>query len=139
MKGYPRREFVLRALAACGTSFFVPAAVDAAARGWQAGADAGRSAQGAPAAEYFGGQTDAARTVGAAYLRQLGLQQTPQSILEAARGAAKTIERASSQEAAIKALVRDVQRDFREDRSVQVEGWILSRTEAELCLLTLLP
>jgi hypothetical protein len=53
-------------------------------------------------------------------------------------GAAKTIARASSQEKAIEALVRDVQRDFREERSVQVEGWILSRTEAELCLLTLL-
>ena len=139
MRGYPRREFVLRALAACGTSFLVPTAVEAAARSWPAGADAGQSAQGAQAAEYFGGHTDAARTVGTAYLRQLGLQPTPQSILKAARGAAKTIERASSQETAIKALVRDVQRDFREERSVQVEGWILSRTEAELCLLTLLP
>ena len=126
MRGYPRREFVLRALAACGTSFFVPTIVDAAAR---------RS----PAADYFGGRTDAARTVGTAYLRQLGLEPTPASILQAARGASRTIERASSQEKAIAALVRDVQRDFREERSVQVEGWILARTEVELCLLTLLP
>jgi hypothetical protein len=132
MRGYPRREFVLRALAACGTSFFVPT-VDA----WQAGADVGQDAQAARAAEYFGGRTDAARTVGSAYLRQLGLEPTPASILQAARGATKTIERASSQEKAIAALVRDVQRDFREERSVQVEGWILSRTEVELCLLTL--
>ena len=140
MRGYPRREFVLRALAACGTSFFVPTTVDAAARSWQAGADVGQDAQGAQAAaEYFGGRTDAARTVGTAYLRQLGLEPTPASILQAARGATKTIERASSQEKAIAALVRDVQRDFREERSVQVEGWILSRTEVELCILTLLP
>ena len=140
MRGYPRREFVLRALAACGTSFFVPTTVDAAARSWQAGTDVGQDAQGAQAAaEYFGGRTDAARTVGTAYLRQLGLEPTPASILQAARGAAKTIERASSQEKAIEALVRDVQRDFREERSVQVEGWILSRTEVELCLLTMLP
>ena len=137
MRGYPRREFVLRALAACGTSFFVPTTVDAAARRWQAGADVGQDAQAAQAAEYFGGRTDAARTVGTAYLRQLGLEPTPASILQAARGATKTIERASSQEKAIAALVRDVQRDFREERSVQVEGWILSRTEVELCLLTL--
>lgn len=137
MRGYPRREFVLRALAACGTSLFVPTAE--AARRWQAGADLRQGAQGAPAAaEYFGRRTDATRTVGTAYLRQLGLEATPGSILQAARGAAKTIERASSQEKAIEALVRDVQRDFREERSVQVEGWILSRTEAELCLLTLL-
>ena len=137
MRGYPRREFILRALAACGTSFFVPTAVDAAARDWQAGADAGQGAQ--AAAQYFGGRTDAARTVGTAYLRQLGLEPTPGSILQAARGAARTIERASSQEKAIEALVRDVQRDFREERTVQVEGWILSRTEAALCSLTLLP
>ncbi len=140
MRGYPRREFVLRALAACGTSFFLPTTVDAAARSWQAGADIGQGAEGVQAAaEYFGGRTDAARTVGTAYLRQLGLELAPASILQAARGAAKTIERASSQEKAIEALVRDVQRDFREKRSVQVEGWILSRTEVELCILTLLP
>jgi hypothetical protein len=140
MRGYPRREFVLRALAACGTSFFVPTTVDAAARRWQAGADVGQDAKGVQAAaEYFGGRTDAARTVGTAYLVQLGLEPTPASILQAARGATKTIERASSQQKAIAALVRDVQRDFREERSVQVEGWILSRTEVELCILTLLP
>ncbi len=139
MRGYPRREFVLRALAACGTSFFVPAAVDAA-RSWQAGVGAGEGGHEArAAAEYFGGRTDAVRTVGKAYLGQLRLEPTPASILQAARGAAKTIERASSQDRAIEALVRDVQRDFREGRSVQLEGWILSRTEAELCLLTLLP
>ena len=137
MRGYPRREFILRALAACGTSLFVPTAVDAAAGSWQAEADAGQGAQ--AAAKYFGGRTDAARTVGTAYLRQLGLEPTPASILQAARGAARTIERASSQEKAIEALVRDVQRDFREERTVQVEGWILSRTEAALCSLTLLP
>jgi len=140
MRGYPRREFVLRALAACGTSFFVPTTVGATARSAQAGADVGQDAQGAQsAAEYFGGRTDAARTVGTAYLRQLGLEPTPASILQAARGATRTIARASSQERAIAALVRDVQRDFREERSVQVEGWILSRTEVELCILTLLP
>ena len=140
MRGYPRREFVLRALAACGTSFFVPTTVDAAARSSLAGAGVGQDARGAQAAaEYFGGGMDAARTVGTVYLRQLGLEPTPESILRAARGAAKTIERASSQEKAIAALVRDVQRDFREERSVQVEGWIFSRTEVELCVLTLLP
>lgn len=140
MRGYPRREFVLRALAACGTSFFVPTAVDAAARRSQAGTDVGRGAQGAQAAaKYFGGRSDAVGTVGTAYLRQFGLEPTRASILQAARGATRTIARASSQEKAIAALVRDVQRDFREERSVQVEGWILSRTEVELCLLTLLP
>jgi hypothetical protein len=140
MRGYPRREFVLRALAACGTTFFVPTTVDAASRSSQAGADAGQDAQGAQAAaEYFGGRSDAVGTVGTAYLRQFGLEPTRASIRQAARGTIRTIARASSQEKAIAALVRDVQRDFREERSVQVEGWILSRTEVELCILTLLP
>ncbi len=142
MTGYPRREFLLRALAACGTSFFVRTTVDvdAAAGSWQTGADRGPDAPEAEAAaEYFGGRTEAARTVGATYLRQLGLEPTPASILQAARRAAKTIERASSQERAIAALGRDSQRDFRGKRSVQVEGWIFSRTEVELCMLTLLP
>ena len=139
MRSYPRREFILQALAACGTPFFVPATVDAAARSAQAGAGVGQDARGAQAAaEYFGG-TDAARTVGTAYLRQLGLEPTRSSIIQAARGTTRTIERASNQEKAIAALVRDVQRDFKEDRSLQVEGWILSRTEVELCVLTLLP
>ena len=140
MRGYPRREFVLRALAACGTSFFVPTTVDAATRRSQAGTDVGRGAQGAQAAaEYFGGRSDAVGAVGTAYLRQFGVEPTSASVRQAARGAIKTIARASSQEKAIAALVRDVQRDFREERSVQVEGWILSRTEVELCILTLLP
>ncbi len=122
MRGYPRREFVLRALAACGTSFFVPTTV-AAARSSQAGAGVGQDAQGAQAAaRYFGGRSDAVGTVGTAYLRQFGLEPTRASILQAARGTIRTIERASSQEKAIAALVRDVQRDFREERSLQVEA-----------------
>ncbi|MCM3881155.1 MAG: hypothetical protein ND807_13685 [Vicinamibacterales bacterium] len=140
MKGYPRREFLLRALATCGTSLLVPIVPVGGARNQQSRTDAGRATQRAQtAADYFGGRTQAARAVGSAYLRQLGLDTSAASIQQATRATTTAIERASSQQKAIDALVAAVRRDFQEERSVQVEGWILSRTEAELCVLTLLP
>ena len=38
----------------------------------------------------------------------------------------------------VDALRRCDRDDFERGRSVQLEGWILSRTEAEICALTLL-
>ena len=54
------------------------------------------------------------------------------------RGTLELIERARDQPGAIRALVRAVQRDFEQGRVVQVHGWFLSKTEAELCALSLL-
>ena len=130
MNSYPRREFLLRALAACGTPFLMPLA---SVEGLQ------KPHAGAAAAGYFGGRTDAARAIGEAYVRQLGLDTSAASIRKASHGALEVIERASSQQNAIKALGLAVRRDFEKGRSVQLEGWIVSRTEAELCALTLLP
>ena len=129
MKSYPRREFLLRALAACGTPFFMPAA---SLEGWQ-------KPQAANAASYFGARIDAARTIGQAYLRHLGFDTSAESIRKASMGTLKVIERASTRENALSALELAVRRDFQDGRSVQLEGWIISRTEAELCALTLLP
>ena len=130
MNSYPRREFLLRALAACGTPFLMPLASVEGVQKPQAGT---------AAAGYFGGQTEAARAIGEAYLRQLGLDTSAASIRKASLGALEVIARASSQQNAIKALGLAVRRDFQQGRSVQLEGWIISRTEAELCALTLLP
>jgi hypothetical protein len=130
MNSYPRREFLLRALAACGTPFLMPLA---SVEGLQ------KPQAGTAAAGYFGGRTDAARAIGEAYVRQLGLDTSAESIRQASLGALEVIERASSQQSAIKALGLAVRRDFEQGRSVQLEGWIVSRTEAELCALTLLP
>ena len=130
MNSYPRREFLLRALAACGTPFLLP---PASVEGLQ------KPQAGAAAAGYFGGRTDAARAIGEAYARQLGLDTSAESIRKASLGALEVIQRASSQQNAIKALGVAVRRDFEQGRSVQLEGWIVSRTEAELCVLTLLP
>jgi hypothetical protein len=129
MNSYPRREFLLRALAACGTPFLMPLASE----GLQ------KPQAGTAAAGYFGGNTDAARAIGEAYVRQLGLDTSAESIRKASLGALEVIERSSSQQNAISALGLAVRRDFQQGRSVQLEGWIVSRTEAELCALTLLP
>jgi len=129
MNSYPRREFLLRALAACGTPFLMPLA---SVEGLQ------KPQAGTAAAGYFGGRTDAARAIGEAYVRQLG-DTSAESIRKASQGALEVIERASSQQNAIRALGLAVRRDFQQGRSVQLEGWIVSRTEAELCALTLLP
>ena len=130
MNSYPRREFLLRALAACGTPFLMPLTSVEGSQKPQAGT---------AAAGYFGGRTDAARAIGDAYIRQLGLDTSAESIRKASLGALEVIERASSQQTAISALGLAVRRDFQQGRSVQLEGWIVSRTEAELCALTLLP
>jgi hypothetical protein len=134
MKGYHRRDFVLQALVACGTAFVAPSIGFGAAQGPQT-----RRGPGEAVAGYFGYRLDAARAAGTAYLKQLGSDTTAPSILAATRGTTAIIESAVSQREAIDMLVAAVRQDFREGRSVQVEGWILSRTEAELCALTLLP
>lgn len=130
MNSYPRREFVLRALAACGTPFVMPLA---SVEGYQ------KPHAGTAAASYFGVRVDAARTIGEAYVRQLGLDTSAESIRKASLGALEIIERASTSHNAITALEAAVRRDFQQGKSLQLEGWIISRTEAELCALTLLP
>ena len=129
MNSYPRREFLLRALAACGTPFLMPLA---SVEGYQ------KPQAGTAAASYFGVRVDAARTIGEAYVRQLGLDTSAESIRKASLSTLEIIERASTSPDAITALEAAVRRDFQQGRSVQLEGWIISRTEAELCALTLL-
>src|SRR4029453_3015256 len=92
MNSYPRREFLLRALAACGTPFLMPLASVEGLQKPQAGTSA---------AAYFGGRTDAARAIGEAYVRQLGLDTSAESIRQASPGALEVIERAATPEKAI--------------------------------------
>ena len=134
MNSYHRRDFVLQALVACGTAFLVPSIGFGDAQDQQTRTGAGEAVAG-----YFGYRVDAARAAGTAYLKQLGSDTTAPSILAATRGTTTMIEGAANRREAIEMLVAAVREDFRAGRSVQVEGWILSRTEAELCALTLLP
>jgi hypothetical protein len=131
MKALPRREFLWRALAACGTAAMASARpLDAESgridRAWSASAG------------YFGDQVEAVRAIGEAYVRQLGRDLGDESVRGAAGGALALIDRARDQSGAIRSLVRAVRQDFEKGRSVQVGGWVFSRTEAELCALTLL-
>ena len=130
MTAIPRRDFLCQALAACGSALVAPGL----AHGQATASDrAVRSSVG-----YFGDRADAVRAIGEAYLRQLGRDSNRESILAAARGALESINRARDERSAIQMLVRAVREDFERGRAVQLEGWILSRTEAEICALTLL-
>jgi hypothetical protein len=142
-----RREFLVRALAACGAPFLAEPAhaqvrlkpdTTYSAQKAQPKISPKRGAQ--VATTYFGvGDGDAVKAIGAAYLKQLGVEPTEEAILAAAADALELIARSSTQAIALTALAQAVRRDFREQRSVQVEGWIISRTEAQLCALSLLP
>ncbi|RPH60077.1 MAG: hypothetical protein EHM89_09560 [Acidobacteria bacterium] len=92
------------------------------------------------ATTYFGvGDVEAVKAIGTAYLKQLGVEPTEEAILNATADTLELIARSSTQAIAVTALTQAVRDDFREQRTVQVEGWIISRTEAQLCALSLLP
>lgn len=124
-----RREFLWQALTACGAATYAPAL----------GAQSDRSDRAAATgAGYFGDRADAARAIGDAYLRRLGRSPARESVLASARGTIDVIGRSRDEPGAIRALVRAVRQDFERGRTVQLEGWIVSTTEAELCALMLL-
>lgn len=137
MKAHPRREFLLRVLAACGTPMLAPVASARAAQAPQAQLPPDVNAR--TAASYFGAAADATGAIALAYLRQLEVEPTRASILEHTAGALQIIATTGSEKAALTELVSAVRRDFQEGRILQIEGWVLSRTEVELCALTLLP
>jgi hypothetical protein len=90
------------------------------------------------AANYFGAGADAARAIGQAYLRTLEVEPTRATIVEHTEGVLQILAAAGSQETALTQLASAVRSDFRLGRVVQLEGWVLSRTEVELCALMLL-
>ncbi len=135
MKAHPRREFLLRVLAACGTPLV--ASVSSAPADQRTPVEPGTDAR--AAASYFGTGIAAARALGEAYLRQQQVETTRASIIEHSAGALRILAEARTEKAALSALASAVRRDFRDGRIVQLEGWVLSRTEVELCALTLLP
>lgn len=139
MKAHPRREFLLCVLAACGTPLVAPVSASAGQASQGSQADARPDPDARAAAIYFGAGIEAARAIGEAYLRHLKVETTRASILEHTAGALQILASARNQKTALAELVSAVRRDFQEGHVVQLEGWIVSRTEAELCALTLLP
>jgi hypothetical protein len=146
MNRLPRREFLLNALAACGAPFLS----EVAAAQVKPKPTTTKAAPAAPkprsitpkqgsqvAAAYFGpGEGDALQAIGTAYLKHLGVEATEEAILASAADTLQLIARAPTDAAAVTALAQAVRSDFREQRSVQLEGWIISRTEAQLCALS---
>ena len=126
----PRREFLLRALAACSAPVLVPGMSRPLTQGTKPVRHTGI------ATRYFGpsGAT-AARALGEAYVRAVGIK-SPADVPVAPT--LQLIARAQSDSAAITALVRAVRSDFREGRVEDVNGWIISRTEGELCVIVML-
>jgi hypothetical protein len=130
----PRRDFLLLALASCGTPLFT----SVASSGLEQQAEPGLRGGSQTALQYFAEAGESARKVGEAYARQINLDFTEESILKAANDVLELIAGSRGSNDALTALGNAVRRDFQEGRSVQVEGWVLSRTELELCLLMLL-
>jgi hypothetical protein len=135
MKAPPRREFLLRVLAACGTPLvaFVSSVRADQRPPLKPGTDA------RAAASYFGTGIAAARAIGEAYLRRQNAEPTQASIIEHSAGALRILAAARTETTALTELASAVRRDFRDGRVLELEGWVLSRTEVELCTLTLLP
>jgi hypothetical protein len=134
MTTLPRRAFLLNALAVCGAPFIRTEPI-AASQLSVPQTDLARGAQ--TATSYFGAATRA-REIGEEFLKQVGADGSPESIQAAAAGALKLVSAGRTRQAALTSLVRAVRSDFREGRTVELHGWVLSRTEAELCALTLL-
>lgn len=91
--------------------------------------------------EAFFDRPDSARRIGAAYLRlhpqEADAASLRRSFASAPGGAAGSLEAMGAGEFA--GWIRDRRRgDFRDGRTVAVDGWILSITEARLCALLFL-
>ena len=134
MTRLPRRAFLLNALAACGAPIFGGAAV--AAR--QPSSTQTEPARGTQTAVSYLGRAETAHEIGEAYLKHVGAEREPDAIRTAASGTLAVIAAAKTRQGALTSLVRAVRADFREGRTVELHGWVLSRTEAELCALALL-
>jgi hypothetical protein len=139
----PRREFLLRALAASGTPIVLGPVASAGAAGLQdavPAVDDPVSDGPRRALRYVGEKNlEAAQAIGRARLRALGVGQTPAEIMSAAATMLERLRTAPNTRDAVEALVESVRQDFAEGRTIDVEGWILSPTEVEVCILTLLP
>jgi hypothetical protein len=84
---------------------------------------------------------DGARTVGREYLRQVPAEASPgvlaARVAERLPGGLATVDTASD------GLLRElllsaVAEDFRDLRTMELDGWVLARTEARLCALAAL-
>jgi hypothetical protein len=134
----PRREFLMRALAVCSLPLALGRndLVESVAAQEPATPDVASSRR---AVGYLGESSlEAAQSIGRARLRALGVGETGKDILVATSRTLEIINRAATDKEAIQALTEAVRGDFVEARTLDVDGWVLSQTEVDLCVLTLL-
>ncbi len=137
-----RREFLLRALAWVGSPALLSAckssddAGDTPGPGHQASGETARLARSYFAARDLG----SARVLGSAYLGSLEREESEDDIVATCSHTIALVDAADDDEAALSALEEAVREDFSSHlRSPDLLGWVLARTELELCALTLLP
>ncbi len=82
--------------------------------------------------------TDGAHAIGALYLSQTPEEADPESIMRAL-DLALGVQSARLGPVALRAhLQEQIRRDFEQAETVQIDGWILARTESRLCALSTL-
>jgi hypothetical protein len=84
------------------------------------------------------GRKRSARVVGRAYLRQAPEEADPEFLIAAIHGADADLRHlvVDGDELDLATALRyRIRRDFADGRTVRVDGWVLSRTEARLCAL----
>lgn len=84
------------------------------------------------------GQKRSARAIGRAYLRHAPEAADPEFLIDAICGTDANLHRLAGHgdEISLEAALRDrIRQDFADGRTVRVDGWMLSQTEASLCAL----
>jgi hypothetical protein len=99
--------------------------------------DAASDSAGAERLYFAADDLDAVYDLGMRYLAALAIPLTAAAVREAARSTVGLIESASTDSAAVSALVERVRDDFQRDVTLDLDGWVLSRTELDLCALCL--
>lgn len=127
MSEVTRRRFLALAASLAGTA--LPASSVAA------------SAFGPTALALAANSARSARAVGRAYLAATPNERAADALVErlTARLPAGRASLASDSDVELRAqLHRAIEQDFAAERTVQLDGWLLSQTEARLCALTAL-
>jgi hypothetical protein len=142
---HTRRSFLVQALAglglgACGGDRPQQRATSHAPDGGTAD-DASAppdEAGGASAKLYFAADDlEAVYALGMRYVAALAIPLTAEAVREAARSTVGVIETAPSDSAALTTLAERVRQEFSTDVTFDLDGWVLSRTELDLCALCL--
>ncbi len=142
---HTRRSFLVQALAGLGVSACggesppkpVPADDPDGGTADDASVPADAGGGGASKLYFAADDLEAVYELAIRYLAALAIPLTEQAVRAAASSTVAVIEAAPSDSDAVTALVQRVRDDFGADVTFDLDGWVLSRTELELCALCL--